>query len=540
MAAFPLALLLALTPVPGPAVAPPQDLPPVRSAVGLDPATQGTAEDPGVATAGERTVVVYGDDFDRGSGIESTIHVVRGDGRGLGWSQPVRVDQDNGSPLSRKFVQNDCVHLSGDRVYVVWEDRRFDVGGSRDDLFFARSDDGGATFGAERLLDKGMPAGTGRVEVYLVASSLDPAGDHLYVLVSPSASAAASDDLYLLASHDGGLTWSSAIPASTRNGSADVDAIALAAEGLTVHVAWADDRNGSNATWYRRSTDGGATWGPELRLDAGNHGATGGLGDGVVLAASGSTVAVAWLASSGGDSLLARVRTDAGASFGAERLLGAYTPGADDVDYPFLDVAADGTVAVVWEDNRAGGDAIYATTSTDGGLTWRSDRRISGSRAGFPRVLAGGGMLFATWTGSGFPDRTEGAFSMDRGATWTSWFRVGDTTGDADFAELAFNERYGNLVQVWLADDSGANRLYAGGYRPQFLRVVGPITAGGTVQFELRNFRQGAFGAVLVSGGQATGSFLLPFGDGGRPGCWTTASSRPPWPTFPASSRRPW
>ncbi|RMH01054.1 MAG: exo-alpha-sialidase [Planctomycetota bacterium] len=501
-----------------PASSPPQQVPPVRSSLRLDPATQGTAEDPGVASDGERTVVVYGDDFDHGSGIESTIHVVRGDGRGLGWSPPVRVDQDTGAVLSRKFVQNDCVHLSGNRVYVVWEDRRFNVGGYNDDLYFARSDDGGASFGPERLLDKGMPPGSGRVEVYHVAFSPDAAGDHLYVLVSPSASSAAADDLYLLSSHDGGLTWSGPVPVSSRNGSADADAIALAADGTTVHVAWADDRNGGNATWYRRSTDGGATWGPELRLDSGSPGPTGSFKDGVVLAASGATVAVAWLASAGGDTLLARVSTDAGASFGPERRIGSYATGADDVDNPAVDVAADGTVALVWEDDRSGGDAIHAAASPDGGSTWTADPLISGSRAGFPRVLAAGGALFATWTGSGFPDRTEGAFSLDRGTTWSAWFRVGDTTGDADFAELAWNERYGNLIQVWLADDSGANRLYAGGYRPQFLRVLGPITAGGTVRFELRNFRHGGFGAALISGGAATGSFLLPFGDGRETG----------------------
>ncbi len=494
----------------------PQGTPEVRDAVRLDTVTSGTAEDPGVATDGDRAAAVYGVDFNPGGGIQSTIHVCSSDGRGLDWSAPVRVDDDTASILSRKFVQGDCVWAAGDAVYVVWEDRRFESGGNEDDLYFARSLNGGASFGAEQLLDKGTAPGVGSVRNYLVRMSPDPADDHLYVLAAVSNGG--SDQLSLSASHDGGASWGAAVTVPT--GSSDVDGFALAAEGDVVHVAWTDNRSGSNRVYLRRSSDGGASFGAETRMDSGMVGTPTSFHPGVQLAARGGVVALSWEEASGGDALQARFSSDGGLSFGAEQTVGSYPVGSKDVDNHRSAVGPDGSAGFVWEDNRGGSDEIWAAVRSAAG-SWSADAQLSPGSAGWPRLVAGGdGGWFSVWTGGGFPEDTESAYSLDGGASWSSGFLIGSASGDADFAELAWNEDYGNLLSVWLSDSTGANRLYAGGYRPQTMRVNGSLAAGNTVSFSFEGYRPpGAdFGAVLISGGAAAGSYGLPFGDGRETG----------------------
>ncbi len=487
---------------------PAQTTPNLRDSIRLDPSTSGTAEDPGIASVGELTAVIYGDDFNPGSGIQSTIHVTVSDGRGLSWSSPVRVDDDNAGTKSRKFVQNDCVWINGDHIYAVWEDRRFDVGGSNDDLYFAKSTNGGLSFQPEVLLDKGYAPGSGSVRTYHTAVS----GDNIYVLVAPTRPSGGSEDLFLIASTDGGANWNTT-QVTSAGSSTDVDDIAVAADGLNVHALWVDNRSGNNQVWYRRSSNGGSSWGSEMRLDSAVYGSPFTGTDVVNLVVQGAVVAASWSESSGSsDTLLARVSTDGGASFATGQKVGNYG-GGDDVDNPDLAINADGTLAMVWEDNRGGGDQIYAARSTNNGSSWANDTRLSTSTSGYPRIIGGGSGFYTTWTGNGWPDQTEGAFSLDNGATWSNKLTIGDTTGDSDFAEIAWNDRYGNFMNIWLADDTGANRLYVGGFRPQTLAVNGTIAAGNVVNFQLNNFGTEAMGAVLISGGSATGSYLLPFGD---------------------------
>ncbi|MBI4811526.1 MAG: hypothetical protein HY800_08855, partial [Ignavibacteriales bacterium] len=63
----------------------------------------------------------------------------------------------------------------------------------------------------------------------------------------------------------------------------------ISANGNVVHVVWRDDRDGNDEIYYKRSTDGGVSWGADTRLM--NDSAFSALPS---ISVSGSAVHVVW------------------------------------------------------------------------------------------------------------------------------------------------------------------------------------------------------------------------------------------------------
>jgi hypothetical protein len=129
--------------------------------------------------------------------------------------------------------------------------------------------------------------------------------------------------IYATSSKDAGTTWSPIVEVDGLPAGAPIHAVgpssALAPSG-EAWVAWHDGRNGRNDIFVARSPDGGMTWGEPQRLDA--------------------------------DS-----------------------PGTAESRSPQLAVSPDGTVvAVVWEDDRSGLDAVYGRVFSRG--RWSVEVRL--------------------------------------------------------------------------------------------------------------------------------------------------------------------
>ncbi len=96
-------------------------------------------------------------------------------------------------------------------------------------------------------------------------------------------------------------------------------------------------------------------------------------------------------------------------------------------DSRIVDIAADpsGALHLVWEDTRDGSNQVYYKGSTDNGLTWGPDIRLSNLSTHtiepLPRVAANGGHLlvfFSVGTGNG--EHLLYAASMDSGSTFAA------------------------------------------------------------------------------------------------------------------------
>ena len=118
-----------------------------------------------------------------------------------------------------------------------------------------------------------------------------------------------------------------------------------------MHVVWYDDRDGNYEIYYKRSTDGGLSWGADTRLT--NNSAFSQFSS---VAVSGSVVHVVWQDYRDGNyEIYYKRSTDGGVSWGADTRLTNNTAVSE---YP--SVAVSGSVVhVVWMDDRDGNEEIY-------------------------------------------------------------------------------------------------------------------------------------------------------------------------------------
>ncbi|MEP7146815.1 MAG: hypothetical protein ABI792_07375, partial [bacterium] len=75
---------------------------------------------------------------------------------------------------------------------------------------------------------------------------------------------AGNSEIYYKRSTDGGISWG----ADTRltNNSAFSERPSVSVSGSVVHVVWSDQRDGNLEIYYKRSTDAGVSWGSDTRL----------------------------------------------------------------------------------------------------------------------------------------------------------------------------------------------------------------------------------------------------------------------------------
>jgi hypothetical protein len=201
--------------------------------------------------------------------------------------------------------------------------------------------------------------------------------------------------------------------------------------GATVHVAWQDARDGKDDVLVRRSTDGGGSWEAEIRVDGDGPGAS--LSSMPALAADGrGRVYVAWEDQRNGDRDIYLARsTDGGRTFWPEVRVDADEPGAGVSYHPDLLCWDDGTVLVFWRDERDGLADVYLRRSTDGGNTWGPEKWVDLGGSSLHRggvasmhlgVAAIGRRVAAVW--HDVEESVRVRVSEDAGGTWSPPFGV--------------------------------------------------------------------------------------------------------------------
>ncbi len=467
----------------------------------LSPGALTAVYGPAVASDMDLSAVMYKDGADGG------VYVRVSDGHGLAWSPAVRIDSDGSG--ANKFVHSSSMAVEGDSIYCSWRDARLSTGATPQyDTWFAASHDRGATWSADQVLDKGHPHGPANT-VYQARVAVDGGRVHVGQLVDNG-----GEEVWVVSSADSGATWTPALNASSS--SADLDFFNLDASGGGVFVAWCDDRTaaGLDELWFRASLDGGLSWsGPEQQMDGSGAGVGDVEGAEILLLLNGNQTCLVWMEDELPSSPLQaelhfRFSPDRGATWGPDTVL--MTGG--DADNPSMSFCGC-NVSIAWEDDRSGADEIYAAVSVDQGANW-SENRLSSGGGAYPRIRGRADFQGVAWSSGAFPDAATMAVTRDEGQSWLPAFDLagGAMSGDADFVELAFNEKYKNFVAAWLSDDSGVNHLYAGGLRTHAVVPQGNFTPGGTVSFAVEHFaidEEGFAFAVPVAGG--TGHYLLPF-----------------------------
>ena len=480
----------------------------VRAPQQLD-AGLGLPVGPAVATDGDLSAVLW-----KETGTNN-MHVAVSNDNGISWGAPVRVDDD--LTAANKFAGDMGLVISGGNIYATWSDDRNALTDA--DIQFTMSSDGGVTWSANAALPKGLASGANDVKNWNLLA------DGNTVVVAQAVEndlGGFNEELFFTVSLDAGATWGAAVAASLHpNGAVDVDAMWATMGSGTVHLAWQDNSTSASNEAFYSSYDiaTSAFNSQDVLVSAGMVGGHVEFDFGI--ATNGSTVAICMqadnLPTASMDLLHVNVSTDNGVTWNGDVLVGGYVAGTDDTDHPVILVTDAGNVIVACEDNRTGADEIYIHTSVDGGATWTESASMGGG--GFPAIGGNGDYVAVNWTGPVFPEGSMAVASSDGGVTWgTPFDMAAGQINDADFAEIAYNDKYGNFVGVWLDDSSvlAVNQLYAAGFRNQSLFANGPFIAGQPVNFSGSGWgasEAGSLFLVLVSTVGGYGSAFLP-GDG--------------------------
>jgi hypothetical protein len=165
----------------------------------------------------------------------------------------------------------------------------------------------------------------------------------------------------------------------------------IASSGDTVHIVWTDLRNGNYEIYYKRSTDGGLNWSADIRLT--NNTAYSKYPS---IAVSGKYVHVVYQDTRTGNlEIYYRRSTNGGASWEADRQM------TNDTNISTLPcISASGQVLlVVWEDLRDGHPEIYCKRSATGGTSWTADTRLTNGNvySSSPSISISGSIVVVVW-----------------------------------------------------------------------------------------------------------------------------------------------
>lgn len=254
----------------------------------------------------------------------------------------------------------------------------------------------------------------------------------------------------------------------------------IAAEGNAIHTVWYDDRDGNNEIYYKCSTDGGSSWGADTRLT--NDTA---LSIHPSISVSGLSIRVTWTDRRDGTHIVYYKRsTDGGSSWGMDTRLRDVLTGTS---YNYSSITSSGSnLHVVWFDRRDAGDAeIYYKHSNDNGDTWSADIRLTNSigNSYIPVVAVSGSNVHVAW----YDDATAGnneiyyMRSTDNGTSWSASSRLTNAAGESRYPSIAAS---GSTVHVTWSDNIGSSN-----YRIYYKRSTnGGVSWGSNVLMTNKNY----------------------------------------------------
>lgn len=359
-----------------------------------------------VATSGGIIYVVWTDfrNDPNGPGTgedENDIYFAKSVDGGLTFSASVRVSDDNETGLN--YAPKVATNSNGN-IYVVWHDNR----DGNWNVYFSKSTDGGVSFSTnvQVLNDPDTQ--------YEADLAVDNQGNvyvtwnHLYTDVNEIM----DYDVYFAKSTDEGLSFGNSVKVSDGEDWQYKSSIKVGASG-PVYVVWTDRRNNGVADiYFAKSTDGGTTFSANLQV---NSYTSNSQGYPELALDDDENIYVVWNDSRRyytdecRDIYFSR-STNQGGSFEAGiRVNDVDIPKGIEYLYPSLALKSGRKIYVSWWDDRSGDLDVYLTGSYDGGgdffTSWRINDDVgTASQYNSKIAVDESGNVYVVWLDTRNPD----------------------------------------------------------------------------------------------------------------------------------------
>jgi hypothetical protein len=314
----------------------------------------GSSFNPAIALGGSNVYVVWDDDQITAEHPE--IYFLKSSDRGATWQAARRLTYTSG------VSKNPDIAADGSKIYVVWED---DTPGNSK-IYFRKSANGGATWQSQvRITSLAGGGGLHNPRIAVHRSKI-------YVVWMGNAAgninnAEENDEIYMRTSSDGGTTWQAVKRLTFTSTTSWLPAIAV--NGSTLYLVWTDYAPMNYEIYFMKSSDEGASWQASKRLSFSS-----GSSWYPSIAVSGSSLFVVWGDNTpGNNEIYFRKSTNGGASWqGPKRITN--TPGHS---WNPKIVVRGQNLYVVWNDWTGGLSEIYFRTSPDEGISWQALQNLS-------------------------------------------------------------------------------------------------------------------------------------------------------------------
>ncbi len=328
-----------------------------------------------------------------------------------------------------------CIAVNGDLVHVVWTDSRF----GNNEVFYKRSLLKGLFWEDDVQLSLSFTEASN--------PSIAVSGDVVHVVWMDHRHT--HSEIYYKRSLDNGTTWGPDILLTDQIGEQGYPSMAVS--GNTVHIVWQADDHKANEIFYKKSTDGGSTWLPEMRI---SNALSNALKPSI--AVNGQSIHVVWGKADGSGIYYRRSLDDGNVWLPQYELttMSAYS------EQPMITVS-DTMIFAFWSDRRNGNGDIYMRRSVDNGETWENDLKIpdNHNQAVNPRAASNGTYVYVVWSEVNVSDwATFEAISTDGGLSWAGPGVSLVNHGISTHPFIALNEREVHIIATEESD--GNQEIY--------------------------------------------------------------------------------
>ncbi|MGI0047233.1 MAG: PEFG-CTERM sorting domain-containing protein [Nitrosotalea sp.] len=306
------------------------------------------------------------------SSNQSSIVFAKSDDDGTTFSSPIQVSDNSKDSAFPQVV------VYGTHVYIAWMER---TEGDVTNVVFAKSDDGGTTFGNTIAIT----SHTGNSGVSRIYAS----GNNVYLMWEDNSEK--NFDVFLSTSDDSGNTFGT--PLNISNNTGDSGAPQMIVNGTNIYATWMDNTSGNFDILFSKSTDGGLTFTKPVNVSVDQQDS--GYPQ---LAVVGNNVYITWtnaVTSKNYDIFLTK-SNDGGQTFSPPLNI-SNSPGASGWSQLAVD---NGTVYASWVDDTPGHFDVYIAKSNDGGNSFETPVDVNnggGNNSWYNSMSVSSNTVYLTW-----------------------------------------------------------------------------------------------------------------------------------------------